>query len=72
MSLAGKPTVPPHGLAYDPAQNRWSPLPQAPLLGRLDPTAVWTGSQLIVWGGAKPGGNVASAFSDGAAFTPER
>ena len=60
------------GLAYDPDRNRWSPLPQAPLLGRTDPTAAWTGTQLIVWGGEKPGQNVASAFYDGAAFTPAR
>jgi N-acetylneuraminic acid mutarotase len=72
LSLSGTPTVPPHGLAYDPAHDRWSTLPQAPLLGRLDPTAVWTGKQLIVWGGEKPGQNVASAFYDGAAFTPSR
>jgi len=69
---AGKPVVPPHGLAYDPVQNRWSPLPRAPLLGRLDPTAVWTGAQLIVWGGSKPGLYAAAAFYDGAAFTPAR
>jgi N-acetylneuraminic acid mutarotase len=64
-----RPVVPPHGLAYDPTANRWSPLPQAPLLGRLDPTAVWTGRQLIVWGGQKPGAGLKS-FADGAAFTP--
>ena len=54
--------IPPHGLAYDPRADRWSPLPQAPLRGRLDPLAVWTGHALIVWGGA--------GFADGAAFTP--
>jgi hypothetical protein len=54
--------TPPHGLAYDPRADRWSPLPQAPLQGRLDPLAVWTGHALIVWGGAGKG--------DGAAFTP--
>jgi Sporulation and spore germination len=54
--------IPPHGLAYDPRADRWSPLPQAPLQGRLDPTAAWTGRSVIVWGGA--------TFADGAAFTP--
>jgi hypothetical protein len=56
--------IPPHGLAYDPRADRWSPLPQAPLRGRLDPLAVWTGSELIVWGG--------TGRADGAAFTPKR
>jgi hypothetical protein len=57
--------TPPHGLAYDPRADRWSPLPQAPLPGRLDPVGVWTGRSLIVWGG--DGG-----FSDGAVFTPRQ
>jgi spore germination protein GerM len=56
--------IPPHGLAYDPQADRWSPLPQAPLRGRLDPIGVWTGRALLVWGG-DPG------FADGAAFTPD-
>jgi hypothetical protein len=54
--------TPPHGLAYDPRADRWAPLPQAPLQGRVDPLAVWTGHALIVWGGR--------GFADGAAFTP--
>ena len=54
--------IPPHGLAYDPRADRWSPLPQAPLRGRLDPTAAWTGRSFVVWGGA--------GFVDGASFTP--
>jgi hypothetical protein len=69
----GPPTIPPHGLAYDPKANRWSQLPQAPLPGRLDPTGVWTGSALIVWGGQKPAtpaGSGTKYFTDGAAFTP--
>jgi hypothetical protein len=62
----GKPgsfVIPPHGLAYDPKADRWSPLPQAPLRGRLDPLAVWTGRAMIVWGGA--------GRADGAAFEPK-
>ncbi len=72
---APRVTVPPHGLAYDPATNRWSSLPPAPLLGRLEPTSVWTGHQLLLWGGQLPkpapkGGT--RYFADGAAFTPSR
>ncbi|MEP6909406.1 MAG: GerMN domain-containing protein [Actinomycetota bacterium] len=40
-----------HGLSYDSIGNHWSPLPRAPLPARVDPTAVWTGRELIVWGG---------------------
>jgi hypothetical protein len=61
----GSFVIPPHGLAYDPQADRWSPLPQAPLRGRRDPVGVWTGRSLLVWGG-DPG------FADGASFTPSR
>ncbi|HEU4899979.1 MAG TPA: hypothetical protein VFX88_20795 [Actinomycetota bacterium] len=41
------------GAAYDPATRRWTSLPPAPegqwLLG--EETAVWTGRELLVWGG---------------------
>jgi len=65
--------TPNQGLAYDPMANRWSPLPRAPLPGRLDPTVVWTGHAMIVWGGhrsATPAGTGSRVFADGAAFRP--
>ena len=60
----GSNAVPRHGLAYDPRTNSWSPLPQAPLVGRAQPTAVWTGHSMVIWGGGTK--------TDGAAFTPGR
>jgi hypothetical protein len=60
---AGRFLIPPHGLAYDPKADRWSPLPQAPLRGRRNPVGVWTGRSLLVWGGDR-------GLSDGALFTP--
>jgi N-acetylneuraminic acid mutarotase len=60
---------PPRGFAYNPGTNRWSRLPQAPLRGRSDPTAVWTGKAMIVWGGA--GLPDYRSFTDGASFTPK-
>lgn len=56
--------VPPSGVAYDPAANRWSALPTAPLRGRAGPTVVWTGHEMIVWGGW------IGSLTDGAAYTP--
>jgi hypothetical protein len=38
------------GVAYNPATNRWRQLPSMGV-GRLGHTAVWTGRQLLVWGG---------------------
>ena len=62
---------PPHGEAFNPATNRWTALPPAPLRGRASPTAAWTGRHLIVWGGYIPGdGTPPKEFTDGAAYTP--
>lgn len=65
----------PHGLAYDPKTDRWSELPGAPLLGRVNPVVAWTGKALVVWGGDPLREDVPSSsdwwpFLDGAAFTP--
>ncbi len=49
--------------------KQWTVLAHGPLPGRLEPTAVWTGSSLIVWGGlaTKTWGKYDEA---GAIFTP--
>jgi N-acetylneuraminic acid mutarotase len=62
-------------LAYRPATDTWRTLPEFPLREREFPVVVWTGIELIVWGGAKePRGNVIvdppPALNDGAAYTP--
>jgi galactose oxidase-like protein len=62
--------IPPHGVAYDPAANRWSAMPTAPLRGRSNPTAIWTGRQMIVWGGMIPGTRKDTPATDGAAYRP--
>jgi Galactose oxidase, central domain/Kelch motif len=68
---AGVRTAPPHGLAYDPAANRWSTLPTAPLRGRTGHLAVWTGDQMLVWGGsAARDPDPGQRFDNGAAYTP--
>ena len=45
-------------LAYDPASDRWTLLPAAPVHG-TEQTAAWAGDHLIVWSDA-----------GGAALTP--
>jgi hypothetical protein len=67
---AGKWVAPAHGAAFNPARNRWSPLPTSPLRGRITPTAVWTGHQMIIWGGGSIGNATPHSFNDGAAYTP--
>jgi N-acetylneuraminic acid mutarotase len=48
-------------LSFDPASNRWRRLPRG-----HGGFAVWTGSELIAWGG----GCCGDAFSDGVAYRP--
>ncbi|HEX2090236.1 MAG TPA: hypothetical protein VHI54_09975 [Actinomycetota bacterium] len=57
------------GAAYDPATERWTPLPTAPIKGRSGQVAIWTGTEMILWGGAGIG-ETTIAFNDGAAFDP--
>ena len=51
------------------SSQSWQPLPRAPIVGRLGPGAVWTGSEMTVWGGYARSQNVGQA-SDGAAYNP--
>jgi N-acetylneuraminic acid mutarotase len=57
------------GAAYDPVADRWIPMAPAPLKPRVGHVAVWTGREMLVWGGAtlKEG---PLAFPDGAAYNP--
>ena len=47
----------------------WQPLPQPPIAGRSGAAAVWTGKEMIVWGGYGRSGNAGQA-ADGAAYDP--
>ena len=57
----------PDGAAYDPARDAWRRLPASPLAGRVAPSSVWTGQELVIWGG-NPG--QPQVFGDGAAYNP--
>ena len=57
------------GAAYDPASNQWTPLPKAPIKARSGHMAVWTGREMILWGGGGIG-ETNIAYKDGAAFDP--
>lgn len=71
----GQEALAPHGLAFDPKASRWLQLPGAPLNGRVNPLAVWTGRALLVWGGdplrsQAPPPDDWWPLLDGATFTP--
>jgi N-acetylneuraminic acid mutarotase len=59
------------GAAYDPVADRWRILPPAPIAARSVATAVWTGREMIVWGGSG-GHEVFEELADGAAYDPAR
>jgi len=46
------PMIDADGAAYNPTTHRWRRLPAAPIAGREDAVAVWTGAELIIWGGS--------------------
>jgi len=39
------------GAAYNPAQRSWKTIAVAPIGGRLWHSAVWTGEEILIWGG---------------------
>ena len=49
---------------------RWEEVPGAPIPPRDEPAMVWTGSELVVWGGHAPGGDPSGTKDDGAAYDP--
>ena len=55
------------GAALDPVANGWRALPPAPIGPRSGAATVWTGSEMLVWGGYAN----SAMLSDGAAFNPQ-
>jgi hypothetical protein len=48
----------------------WQALPPAPIAPRDPAASAWTGTEMIVWGGATTTGPTTSLMSDGAAYSP--
>ncbi|MCA1845270.1 MAG: hypothetical protein LC792_19175, partial [Actinobacteria bacterium] len=59
----------PAGGVYDPVTNQWQPFATGPLSSRNLDTAVWTGQEMLIWGGVDTMGD--TTLADGAAFRPE-
>ncbi|MEY2463957.1 MAG: hypothetical protein QOH64_2095 [Acidimicrobiaceae bacterium] len=57
------------GAAYTPTTRSWRVLPDTPLTPRIGTTSVWTGTEMVVWGGAEANDSTATV-NDGAAFNP--
>jgi hypothetical protein len=59
-----------HGVAYEPAADRWWTLPEAPrnLANRDAVPSVWVGDRVLVWSGLR--GESGEPLDDGAVFIP--
>lgn len=60
-------TVHDDGALYEPARDKWHRLPPPPIDGRSSAAGVWTGKEVVIWGG---GGAQRNSLDDGAAFNP--
>jgi N-acetylneuraminic acid mutarotase len=63
------PLFPEDAAAYDPNTQAWRPLPAAPLELRSQQSTVWTGSEVLIFGGSRIGPG-AIHFNDGARYSP--
>jgi len=54
------------GVVYDVTTNSWTPIASSGLAPRSNHSAIWTGTEMIIWGGVFGGGY----FSDGAKYNP--
>jgi hypothetical protein len=60
------------GFSYDPATDAWAALPAAPLDPQTYPFHVWTGQELIVWGGSVYSQDCCfTGTTSGAAYNPD-
>lgn len=48
----------------------WQPIASAPIEGRAGNVAVWTGEEMLIWGGAPDEADDHAGLVDGAAFNP--
>jgi hypothetical protein len=53
------------GALYDPETDSWTELPPASMEGRYRHAELWTGDEMVIWGGERADGG---SFADGAVF----
>lgn len=61
-------TVHNDGFSWDPDTNAWTPIAESPLTGRSAAGAVFTGTEIVIWGGYGEG---QTPLGNGAAYDPE-
>lgn len=58
------------GARFDPASGEWTPVAPSPLGGRFGFGTVWTGSEMVIWGGFDADGSLTAEDVYGAAYDP--
>ena len=58
------------GAAFDPATATWRPIPKPHLSGRGGMASAWTGTELLMWGGAYYSGYTSEPRAEGASYQP--
>ncbi len=58
-----------NGARYNPDTDKWTLLPKSPLEARQNHTAIWTGKEMIIWGG---GSGTDKKYNDGARYNPKK
>jgi N-acetylneuraminic acid mutarotase len=58
------------GARYDPVADRWAPIAPAPITPRSESRAVWTGTEMLVWGGLGSRNGEPVYLNDGARYLP--
>lgn len=58
------------GATYDPETDSWQVLARSVLAPRCSQAAVWTGNEVLLWGGAGHCGTFGPAHGDGASYRP--
>lgn len=58
------------GAAYRPSTRQWRPIAAGPLGPRTGSASVWTGTDLIIWGGEGPVPDASIGPADGAIYDP--
>jgi hypothetical protein len=61
---------PTDGARYDPSTDRWVTIAPTTLRARGGEVAVWTGVEMIVWGGSFWPSSLPEHFADGARYEP--
>lgn len=67
-STTSSPTSPPTPTGAEPPPA-WRAIAEAPIAGRIGAGVVWTGEEMIVWGGISRTGDI-QVEADGAAYDP--